>query len=577
MIKAVNFIMERKWGIMTGNFQSRFKNSRDNMKRIWRDPALAITIIFVALALLVFIIYPLFSILKESFIGKSGPTFSSYGKTFQNNVFQQTLRNTLVLGFVVGGLSTIIGFVFAYADSYIRSHFKKLFNIVSILPIVSPPFVLALSAIMLFGQRGIITLRLLHIEDSNIYGFKGLIMVQVMTFFPVAYLLLTGLLKQIDPSMEEAARNMGASRWRTFATVTLPLMAPGIANAFLVTFIETVADFSNPMVIGGNYSTLATQIYMQAIGNYDMQGGTTVAVILLMLSLLLFVVEKYWIERKSYITVTGKAPRERSLIEDRGIVYPIDIFCLMIAIFVLSFYVLIPIGAFFKVWGVNYSLTLKNFQYIFNLGTKALTDTVVLSGIATPVTGVIAMIIAFLIVRKRFFGREFIEFTSLLAMAVPGTVLGIGYILAYNSKPIALTGTALIIIIAFVVRSLPVGIRSGVASLQQIDPSIEEAASDLGAGTVKVFGSITLPLIKPAFFSGLVYSFVRSMTAVSAVVFLISARYNLLTIQIMSEVDAGRFGVAAAYSTLLIIIVYAAVALMYFLLGKMGISREEAL
>lgn len=562
---------------MIGNFQSRIRGSMENMKKIWRDPTLMITIIFIVLALLIFIIYPLFSILKESFIGKSGLTFNSYGKTFQNNVFQLTLRNTLVLGFAVGGLSTIIGFVFAYADSYIKSHFKKLFNIVSILPIVSPPFVLALSAIMLFGQRGIITLRLLHIEDSNIYGFKGLIMVQVMTFFPVAYLLLTGLLKQIDPSMEEAARNMGASRWRTFATVTFPLMAPGIANAFLVTFIETVADFSNPMVIGGNYSTLATQIYMQAIGNYDMQGGTTVAMILLMLSLFLFVIEKYWIERKSYITVTGKAPRERSLIGDKGIVYPIDVFCLIITLFVLSFYVLIPIGAFFKVWGVNYSLTLKNFQYIFNLGTKALTDTVFLSGIATPVTGIIAMIIAFLIVRKRFFGREFIEFTSLLAMAVPGTVIGIGYILAYNNKPLALTGTASIIIIAFVVRSLPVGIRSGVASLQQIDPSIEEAASDLGAGTVKVFGSITLPLIKPAFFSGLVYSFVRSMTAVSAVVFLISARYNLLTIQIMSEVDAGRFGVAAAYSTLLIIIVYAAVALMYFLLGKMGISREEAL
>lgn len=562
---------------MAGNFQSRIKNNCDNMKKIWRDPVLTVTIIFIALTLIVFIIYPLFSILKESFIGDSRFTFSSYGKTFENHIFQQTLRNTLVLGFVVGGLSTIIGFVFAYADSYIKSHYKKLFNIVSILPIVSPPFVLALSAIMLFGQRGIITLRILHIEDSNIYGFKGLIMVQVMTFFPVAYLLLTGLLKQIDPSMEEAARNMGASRWRTFATVTLPLMAPGIANAFLVTFIETVADFSNPMVIGGNYSTLATQIYMQAIGNYDMQGGTTVAVILLMLSLLLFVIEKYWIEKKSYITVTGKASRERSLIEDKGIVYPVDIFCLMIAVFVLSFYVLIPVGAFFKVWGVNYSLTLKNFQYIFNLGTKALTDTVLLSGIATPITGVIAMIIAFLIVRKRFLGREFIEFTSLLAMAVPGTVLGIGYILAYNSRPVALTGTAFIIIIAFVVRSLPVGIRSGVASLQQIDPSIEEAASDLGAGTAKVFGSITLPLIKPAFFSGLVYSFVRSMTAVSAVVFLISARYNLLTIQIMSEVDAGRFGVAAAYSTLLILIVYAAVALMYFLLGKMGISREEAL
>lgn len=553
----------------------RFNNDISDMKKIWRDPMLLVTIIFVILVLLTFIIYPLFSVLKESFIGKTGFTLSAYVSTFKKIEFRNTFKNTIVLGFTVGALSTVIGFVFAYADSYIKSHFKKLFNIVSILPIISPPFVLALSAIMLFGQRGIVTHKLLHIEAANIYGFRGLVIVQTMTFFPVAYLLLTGLLKHIDPSLEEAARNMGASRWKTFTTVTLPLMAPGIANAFLLTFIETVADFANPMVIGGDYSTLATQIYLQAIGNYDMQGGSTVAVILLCLSILLFVMEKYWVERKSYITVTGKASRERTLIEERSIVLPIDIFCFVITTFVLLFYILIPIGALFKIWGVNYSLTLNNFKYVFSLGTKALKDTTLLSAAATPITGIFAMIIAFLVVRKKFFGRGFVEFTSLLAMAVPGTVIGIGYILAYNTKPILLTGTAAIIVIAFIMRSLPVGVRSGVAALQQIDPSIEEAASDLGADTGKVFTSITLPLIKPAFFSGLVYTFVRSMTAVSAVIFLVSADYRLLTVEIMAEADAGRFSVASAYSTILIVIVYIAVAIMQALLNKMGVSKEQ--
>lgn len=553
----------------------RFNNDISDMKKIWRDPMLLVTIIFVILVLLTFIIYPLFSVLKESFIGKTGFTLSAYVSTFKKIEFRNTFKNTIVLGFTVGALSTVIGFVFAYADSYIKSHFKKLFNIVSILPIISPPFVLALSAIMLFGQRGIVTHKLLHIEAANIYGFRGLVIVQTMTFFPVAYLLLTGLLKHIDPSLEEAARNMGASRWKTFTTVTLPLMAPGIANAFLLTFIETVADFANPMVIGGDYSTLATQIYLQAIGNYDMQGGSTVAVILLCLSILLFVMEKYWVERKSYITVTGKASRERTLIEERSIVLPIDIFCFVITAFVLLFYILIPIGALFKIWGVNYSLTLNNFKYVFSLGTKALKDTTLLSAAATPITGIFAMIIAFLVVRKKFFGRGFVEFTSLLAMAVPGTVIGIGYILAYNTKPILLTGTAAIIVIAFIMRSLPVGVRSGVAALQQIDPSIEEAASDLGADTGKVFTSITLPLIKPAFFSGLVYTFVRSMTAVSAVIFLVSADYRLLTVEIMAEADAGRFSVASAYSTILIVIVYIAVAIMQALLNKMGVSKEQ--
>ncbi|WP_243169701.1 ABC transporter permease [Clostridium algidicarnis] len=555
--------------------RNSISNNMNDMKKIWRDPTLLITIIFVILSLAIFIIYPLVAVLKVSFVGIGGFTLDAYFDTLKSLDFQKTLKNTLTLGVTVGFLSTLIGFIFAYADSYIKSHFKKLFKVVSLLPIISPPFVLALSAIMLFGQYGLITRKLFGIQNANIYGFHGLVMVQTMTFFPVAYLLLTGLLKRIDPSLEEAARNMGASRWKTFKTVTLPLMAPGLANAFLLTFIETVADFSNPMVIGGNYSTLATQIYLQAIGNYDMQGGAAVAVILLSISILLFVLEKYWIEKKSYVTVTGKASRERDLMTEKHIVWPIDIICLLITVFVLAFYVLIPLGGFFKVMGVDYSLTLDHFKYVFKLGGSALKDTTYLAAIATPITGIYGMIIAFLIVRKKFYGKGFIEFTSLLAMAVPGTVIGIGYVSAYNTKPLVLTGTGAIIVISFIMRSVPVGVRSGVSALQQIDPSIEEAASDLGAGSTKVFTSITLPLIKSAFFSGLVYTFVRSMTAVSAVIFLVSARYKLLTVQILSQVDSGRFGVASAFSTILIIIVYIAISLMYLGLSKMGVSREE--
>lgn len=547
----------------------------NDMKKIWRDPMLLVTIIFLIVTLAIFIIYPLVAVLKGSFIQNGSFSLAAYSKILSDLDFRETFINTMVLGVTVSALSTLIGFIFAYADAYIRSHFKKLFKVVSILPVISPPFVLALSAIMLFGQFGLITRQLLGITDANIYGLKGLVMVQTMTFFPVSYLLLIGLLKKIDPSLEEASRNMGASRWKTFKTVTLPLMLPGLANSFLLTFIEVVADFSNPMVIGGNFSTLATKIYMQAIGNYDMSGGAAIATILLTLSILLFVVEKFWIERKTYVTVTGKASRDRDLITEKHIVWPIDIFCLLISIFVFSFYILIPLGGFFKVMGIDYSFTLNHFKYVFNLGTKAIKDTSLLSLYATPITGLLGMIIAFLIVRKRFIGRGFIEFTSLLAMAVPGTVLGLGYISAYNTKPLILTGTAFIIVVAFIVRSLPVGVRSGVTALQQIDPAIEEAAQDLGASSTKVFTSITLPLIKPAFFSGLVYTFVRSMTAVSAVIFLITPKYQLLTASILSQVDNGRFGVASAYSTILIIIVYIAIAIMYFLLSKFGVSNTE--
>lgn len=555
--------------------QARRQRKMDDMKKIWRDPILLTTIIFLIVTLAIFIIFPLYSVLKVSFVENGGFSLSAYKQILRDLDFRETLVNTLVLGVTVGVLSTAIGFLFAYADAYIRSHFKKLFKVVSILPIISPPFVLALSAIMLFGQFGLITRQVFNITDANIYGFKGIVMVQTMTFFPVAYLLLIGLLKKIDPSLEEAARSMGASRWKTFTTVTLPLLLPGIANAFLLTFIEVVADFSNPMVIGGNFSTLATKIYMQAIGNYDMSGGAAIAVILLTLSILLFILEKCWLEKKSYVTVTGKAAKERDLVTDKKIVWPIDIACLIITVFVLSLYILVPLGGFFKVMGIDYTLTLDHFKYVFNIGLNPIKDTTLLSIYATPITGILGMIIAFLIVRKKFIGRTFIEFTSLLAMAVPGTVLGLGYINAYNTKPLVLTGTAFIIVIAFIVRSLPVGVRSGVASLQQIDPAIEEAAQDLGANSTKVFTSVTLPLIKTAFFSGLVYTFVRSMTAVSAVIFLVTPKYQLLTASILSQVDNGRFGVASAYSTVLIVIVYIAIGFMYLMLNKFGVSKDK--
>jgi len=211
----------------------RMKNQHkiDDMKKIMKDPVLVTTIAFLIITLAIFILYPLYSVLKVSFINKGTFSLMAYMQILKDIDFRQTLGNTLLLGVTVGILSTAIGFLFAYADAYIKSHFKKLFKLVSILPIISPPFVLALSAIMLFGQFGIITRQLLHIKDANIYGFKGIVMVQTMTFFPVAYLLLIGLLKKIDPALEEASRSMGASRWVTFKTVTFPLLLPGTAIA----------------------------------------------------------------------------------------------------------------------------------------------------------------------------------------------------------------------------------------------------------------------------------------------------------------------------------------------------------
>ena len=549
----------------------------DEMQKILRDPILLTTIILVGIALIIFIVWPLYEVLAQSFVNDSthSLTLEYYRESLRHSENIEVLVNTVVLGLVVSFFGTAIGFIFAYAEAYLEIPFKKLFNIIAILPIISPPFALAMSFIMLFGQQGFISKSILGIKNANVYGFTSLAVVQILTFFPVAYLVLAGLLKQIDPSLEEASRNLGASRWETFKSVLLPLLKPGIANSFLLLFIQTAADFGNPMVIGGNFNTMAAQVYLQAMGNYNLKGGTALATILLTLSILMFVLQKYWLGNKSYVTLTGKPSRVREMISDKSVIAAFGVPCLFIALFIVVLYALIPFGSIVNLWGIDYTFTLRHYEYIWNLGTKPVIDTTILSLISMPITGVFGMVIAYLIVRKKFVGRGLIEFVSLLSLAIPGTVIGMGYVLAYNQPPLILTGTGTIIVLSFVFRSMPVGIRAGVASLQQIDPAIEEAAQDLGAGSFKVFYSVTIPLIKSAFFSGLVYSFVRSMTAVSAVIFLVSASVNLLTVAIMSQVDVGRLGVAAAYSTVLIAIVLIVVGILTFLLNRMGVKITD--
>ncbi len=548
-------------------------NSR---RRRLQDPILTATIAFVILVLLLFIVYPLISILKNSFVDGEGKiSISSYIALFHNTNFLTAFRNTMRLGLVSGASSTVVGFIFAYTIVRVKSRFKSLYNAVTIMPIISPPFVLAFSAICLLGRRGIITHDLLGLK-WDIYGFKGLVIVQTMVFFPMASMLFTGLMRNLDSSMEEAARNLGASRFKVFTSITIPMLLSGIANAFLLSFTESVTDFANPMILGGGYKTLASQIYIQAVANYDMQTGTAVASFLLFVTVVIFVIQKAWLDKRSYVTLTGKATREKELIDNRATVILTNGVCLFCSFMILLFYVFVFLGAFSKTWGVDYTPSLKNFLYIFSYGDiKPIRDTLLISVLASPICGVLSMVIAYLIVQKRFRGRALIEYTSMLGMAVPGTVFGLGYILSFNTKPLVLTNTLAILVIVLVMTRLPVGVRSGVAALRQIDPSIEEAAADLGANSATIFRTITIPLIKPAFFSSLVFGFIKSMTAVSAVVFLVSANYSLLTVRVMQYVDKGLMGYASALSTVLVVIVFVAVGIMYAVLEKMGVSRDD--
>lgn len=552
-------------------------------KKLLADPAIITAITGIFLFLLLFIVYPLSILLVDSVYVDKKITLSVFVRIFQMRAFRKAISNTLFLGLITGIGGTLIGFLFAYVDSYVNvgsKTVKRLFNIVSVLPVVSPPFVLSLSAIFLFGRTGLITRNLLGLSTTKLYGLPGIALVQILTFFPVCYLMLKGLLKNIDPSLEEAVRSLGASRWKTFTTVTLPLLLPGLGNAFLITFIESVADFANPMIIGGNFDTLATSIYLQLTGAYDKSGATAMAVVLLTVSMGLFIMEKYWLERKSVATLSGKASRERILISEESVRKPLVFFCTAVTIFVIGMYAIVPLGSLFKLWGRDYSFSLKWYDYIFkNRGYRVFLDSITLSAIASPLTAFLSMLIAWLVVKRNFKLKGFLEFTSMLAMAVPGTVLGVGFIRGYSSGLFhsgllqGLYGTGLILVLVFIVRSLPVGTRSGIAALRQIDKSIEEAAYDMGADSLYLFRTVTLPLIKDSFFSGLVTTFVRSITAISAIILLVTPRYLLITVRINEHAEKGNFGIACAYATILILITYSAISIMNLFMKKFGTSQ----
>ncbi len=554
-------------------------------KKLLGDPIMVTTIVVLIAFLAVFILYPLAILLVDSFLMEGKPTLSIFQRVLALPNFQKAITNTLKVGFLVGILSSLIGLLFAYVEEYVklRSKFMSgLFRVVSMLPVVSPPFVLSLSMIMLFGKAGIVTRYLLHIYDNSVYGFWGIAIVQTMTFFPVCYMMLKGLLRNIDPSLEEAARDMGASRWKVFMSVTLPLILPGLGNAFLVTFIESIADFANPMIIGGSYDTLATTIYLQITGAYDKEGASAMAVVLLFITLLMFLVQKYYLEAKSTATLSGKASRQRMLITDKSVTRPLTILCSAAALFVIVMYICVPFGALFKTWGYDFHLTTKWFVQVFKKykGLKAFKDSFVLSLISAPITALLSMIISYLVVKKNFKAKPFIEFVSMLAMAVPGTVLGIGYIRGFSGGMFhtgllqSLYGTGAILVIVFIVRSLPTGTRSGISALRQIDKSIEESAYDMGANSFTVFTTVTLPLIKDSFLSGLVTAFVRSITAISAIILLVTPSYLLITVQINEFAEKGSFGIACAFATILIAITYGAVALMNLFIKFFGTSKK---
>jgi iron(III) transport system permease protein len=539
-----------------------------------RDPITGYAVIFLFAVAIVFVAYPLFESLRLTFIEGGVFSLAIWKRTFSPQ-YLVSLWGSIKLGIFTASVSTVIGFVFAFLTERTGAGGKKLIGTLATMPVISPPFSLTLSIILLFGNNGLITHQLLGINTFSVYGLGGLVLVQTIGMFPIAYMTLSGVLASIDSTVEDAALDLRASRLRTFLTITLPLSLPGLLSAWLLVFTNSLADFANPLLLAGSYRVLSVEAYIEVTGRSNLGGGASLSLLLLLPTLTAFFAQRYWVNKKSVVTVTGKPSTRLAELTTRSVRIILTVFVWLCLAFIIGLYGTIVAGCFVKNWGIDYSFTLANIGEALSRGGQAIANTVTLSVIATPFAGLIAMAAALIVVRRTFIGKRVLEVLLMTPFAVPGTLLGISYILAFNKPPLLLVGTAAIIVINYIIRELPVGLETGAASLRQIDPSIEEAAQDLGADMSKVFTSIVLPLIRPAFLTSMSYTFVRSMTAVSAVIFLISARWYHLTVQIYNFSENLRFGLASVLSTVLIIIVLGAFGLMQLLVRDRGLTEKS--
>lgn len=538
------------------------------ISKFFRDPAMGYIILGLFIMVGIFVAYPLFEAVRLTFLMDGSFSMNTWVSILTSRQYLSALWGSVKLGMLTATFSTLIGFIFAFVINRTAIKGKRFLGTMGLLPVISPPFSLSLSLILLFGSNGLITKQILGLKDFTIYGLGGLTAVQTIGMFPIAFLTMSGVLQAIDSTLEEASLDLNGSRWKTFSRITFPLAIPGVLSSWLLVFTNSLADFANPLLLAGSYRVLSVEAYIEVTGRNRLGHGAALSILLLLPSVTAFLVQRYWVSRKSYVTVTGKPSARLSDLVSRPVKYLLVAFISLFIVFILGLYGTIVAGCFVANWGIDYSFTLKNITEALQRGRDAILDTFTLSAIATPIAGLIAMMAALVIVRKKFAGKRVLEGLILAPFAIPGTLIGIAYILAFDEPPLILIGTGAIIVINYIIRELPVGVEGGVATLRQIDPAIEEAAQDLGADSTTVFRTIVLPLIRPAFISGMSYTFVRSMTAVSAIIFLISAQWYHMTVLIYNFSESIRFGLASVLSTVLIIIVFATFGLMRLLVRK---------
>jgi iron(III) transport system permease protein len=550
----------------------------------------------------VFVFYPISQILLQSFKTDSGG-YSITGflsRFFSGEVWRLGCLyggscgpaiNSIFLGILTGAGTTLLGLSFALIFTRTQFKAKKLLRVLTIIPIITPPFVIGLALILLFGRSGTFTAFWADLMDVRatrwLYGFWGVYMAQLLSFTPIAFLVLIGVVEGVSPSMEEASQTLNASKWQTFRHVSFPLMRPGLANAFLLGFLESLADFGNPLVLGGNFNVLSTEIFFAIIGTVaDPAKAAIMSIALLTLALSAFVAQRAWLGKKSYATVTGKADSGQHASLSPRLKAACYLTALPWALFTAVVYSMIIFGSFVKLWGYDHSFTFKHYLQAFAIdftnGIKwkgvawdSYFTTLTISTVAAPLTAILGLAAAYLLVRQKFAGKNIFEFSTMMCFAIPGTVIGVSYVMAFNFPPIEITGTSIILIVMFMFRNMPVGVRGGIAAMSQLDKSLDEASITLGANSFTTVRRVILPLLGPAILAALTYSFVRAITSVSAVIFLVSAKHNMATSFIVGRVEAGDYGLSIAYSAVLILTMLMAILLLQAVIGTRKLRRDN--
>ena len=480
-------------------------------------------------------------------------SFATYVDFFSKRYYWEALKNSILLAIITTILVVCIAFCFAYLGLRGPDIFKGPLRLLSLLPLIAPPFIFALSLIVIGGRKGILTKAFML--PFHVYGWPGVIIAQTITFLPLGYLMIENVLRSLSPNLDEAASDMGASDLQILFKITIPLAAPGILKAALLVFIMSIADFGNPMLIGGGVPFLATKAYFLWISEANLEMAAVFCVFLVIPSMIIFIVHEYILKGKMYTTIGGKPQQTEKKKISPAIVAPMMVIATPVSLMILLCFGVIFVGAFTKILMIDNSFTLAHFET--QNGIRSLMSSLKFAFSAALIAPVIGISLSYILVRKRIPLKRALEFVALLGFAVPGTVMGVGYILAFNSPPLKLTGTFAIMVINEAFRNLSVGLEAGVSKLQQVDVSIEEAAVDMGASAFQTFFKIVLPLISSAFVAGFIYTFMVGMIAVSAVIFLISPGNYLASLYILSVAEEGFLGMACAISVMLILVVLA--------------------